>query len=153
VVGSGGVPSFWKNATGNLYLGWRALVAQPLRLALRGAPGADRFRANFFPEGLIPTTREDRERMCEAARCIACGLCEAPAVSARVPSPMLLALVFSRSSVELPDARAALARFHDVPDALRAGEALCPTGVPLRRLADWLAERLGRVSSARAPGP
>jgi hypothetical protein len=145
------VPSLWKKATGNLYLAWRALVVHPLQILLRGVPGASGFRANFFGEGLIPTTPDDRERMREAARCIHCGLCDAPAAAAQAPSPSLLPLVFSRSSVELPQARGALARFREVPDALAAGELLCPTGVPLRRLARWLDERLERVDGARAP--
>jgi len=148
------VPSLWKRATGNLYLGWRALVVHPLQLLLRGTPGAARFRANFFQEGLIPTTSEDRERMREAARCIHCGLCDAPAAAAHLPTPTLLPLVFSRSSVELPQARAGLSRFREAPAvlALAEGERLCPTGVPLRRLASWLDERLGRVVEARRPG-
>jgi hypothetical protein len=144
------VPSLWKSATGYLYLGWRALVVHPLQLLRGGTPGAARFRANFFKEALIPTTPDDRARMREAARCIHCGLCDAPAAGLRLPAPSLLPLVFSRSSVELSQARAALARFREVPETLAAGERLCPTGVPLRRLAAWLDERLERVDAARA---
>jgi hypothetical protein len=150
VVRCAGVPSLWKSAAGNLYLGWRAVVVHPVQLALRGEPGASRFRANFFPEGLIPTTLEDRDRLREASRCVHCGLCDAPGTAAGLPSPSLLPLVFSRSTVELPQARAALARFGAASAPLAAGEALCPTGVPLRRLASWLAERLQRVDEARA---
>ena len=59
------------------FLGWRALVVQPLkRLAHRGT-GLARFQAAYGPDGLGPTRLEDREVSLLASRCTGCGLCEA----------------------------------------------------------------------------
>jgi hypothetical protein len=59
------------------FLGWRALVIQPLkRLAHRGT-GLARFQAAYGPDGLVPTRLEDREVALLASRCTGCGLCEA----------------------------------------------------------------------------
>lgn len=134
---------------GYLRLGLRAVVVHPLQLAWHGAPGATRFRENFLPERLVPTTPEDRERLREASRCIACQLCDEPAARAGLGAqPSLVPLVFSRSSVELPRSRAALERLLASPEVLGAGERLCPTGVPLLRLTAWLSERLARIDAA-----
>ena len=43
------------------YLGWRALVAHPLkRLFRQRGTGLERFRAAYVSEGLVPTRPEDR---------------------------------------------------------------------------------------------
>ncbi|HUB07278.1 MAG TPA: hypothetical protein VMB50_09760 [Myxococcales bacterium] len=135
-----------KEIFGYLRIGMRAVFVHPLQLAWHGAPDARRFRENFLPEGLVPTTPEDRERLREASRCIACLLCDGPAAEVGLGAkPSLVPLVFSRSSVDLPRSRAAVQQLVSAPEVLAAGERLCPSGVPLRRLTEWLAGRLARV--------
>jgi ferredoxin len=129
----------------------RAVFVHPIQLAWRGSPGAERFRANFLPEGLVPTSADDREHLRQASRCIGCGLCNAPAMAGGLGQlPSLVPLVFSRSSVELPQSREAIALLRANESVLEAGERLCPTRVPLRELTRWLSERLTRVDAAEA---
>ncbi|MHB1846934.1 MAG: hypothetical protein ACYCWW_19100 [Deltaproteobacteria bacterium] len=137
-----------KDIIGYVRIGLRATFVRPFQIALRSESGGELFRDNFLSEGLIPTSAEDRERLREAGRCIHCGLCDSVAPELPV-SPSLIPLVFSRTAVELPHAAAALAVLLARPDALLAGEQICPTRVPLLRLARWLSERLDRVRSAR----
>ncbi|MHB8420354.1 MAG: hypothetical protein ACYDCL_19965 [Myxococcales bacterium] len=138
-----------KEIFGYVRIGLRAVFVHPLQLAWHGAPGASRFRENFLPERLVPTSPEDRERLREASLCIACRLCDGPAAEAGLGAlPSLVPLVFSRSSVELPRCRAAIESLLAAPAVLDAGERLCPSGVPLRRLTEWLAERLARVDAS-----
>jgi hypothetical protein len=54
-----------------------------------------------------------------------------------------LASVYARSRVELPFAADDVRRLAQRPELLRAAERLCPTGVPLQRLAHWLLQRGG----------
>jgi hypothetical protein len=53
--------------------------------------------------------------------------------------------VFARSLVELPFAAVDVHRLAARPELLRAAERLCPTGVPLEKLAQWLGQRAGTV--------
>jgi hypothetical protein len=134
-----------KEIFGFVRIGLRAVFVHPFQLAWHGASGAQRFRENFLPEGLVPTSPEDRERLREASRCIACHACDLAAASAGLPvQPSLVPLVFSRSSVDLPHGRLAIGQLLAAPDVLAAAERLCPREVPLRRLTQWLAERLAR---------
>lgn len=136
------------------YLAWRALVAHPVkRLAQRG-PALARFEAAYFGEGLLPTPPEDRAVREEAAACIACGLCEAGCglVGASAPIRALgLAAAFrlySRSSAMLPRAREALAACAGCAGC----DALCPVGVPISRVVDFLRAGADRGSASRPPG-
>ena len=153
--------------TGSEIFGWmrlgaRALVIHPAQLAWRGEPGAERFRENFLPEGLVPTTMADRELLRGASRCIGCRLCDSAAQGEQAeghapfqsprgdgPRPSLVPLVFSRSSVELVEARTAVTALRSRPALLAEGERRCPTGVPLVRLGAWLDDRLRRVDAAK----
>jgi hypothetical protein len=140
-----------KDLFGYLRVGMRAIFVHPVQLAWRGSPGAERFRDNFLPERLVPTGPEDRVHLREASRCIGCGLCDAPATAAGLGQlPSLVPLVFSRSTVELPQSRDAIAMLLANEPLLAEGERLCPTRVPLRVLTSWLAERLARVDAAEA---
>lgn len=133
------------------YLGYRALLAHPLKLLRQRGTGLERFLANYAPEGLSPTAREDRRLGEEAARCIACGLCE-PAcdLAPAVPSIRSLGVhaafrLYSKSSVELPFAATAL----DACAGCSACEGVCPTGVPISRIVSALRERLARYPARR----
>lgn len=133
-----------------IFLGWRALVIQPLkRLAHRGT-GLDRFKAAFGPDGLAPTRPEDRGVALLAARCTGCGLCEA---GCRLPgaSPALRALglpavfrLVGRQAADLPLGRELIQACADCGGCERS----CPAGVPIARVLIHLGRRL---DPARGP--
>jgi Fe-S oxidoreductase len=125
------------------YLGWRALFAHPVKRLRHHGTGLERFRANYEPEGLLPTAPRDREIGEAAAACISCGLCELGCdLAGAAPSVRALGLhatfrLYSKSTSELSWAA----------DALRACstcsgcEPLCPTGVPIQRIVQHLLAR------------
>ena len=142
----------------DLYLAWRAVVAHPLRRLLDRAPqGKARFLRNYGAEGLVPTTPTDRAMLAAAGRCISCGLCdELDGQLGRIAAgdyqgASLLPRQYARSSAELPHVARALEAID--PEAYRAGEAACPTRVPLVALAGWLQERLVRLRQFEQEGP
>ncbi|WP_373046318.1 (Fe-S)-binding protein [Vulgatibacter sp.] len=139
----------------DLYLAWRAAVVHPLRRLLDKEPqGKERFLANYGPEGLVPTTPRDKAMLAAAGRCISCGLCDqldgqlGAVARGEYQGASLLPRQYARSSVELHRAKAAIEAID--PAAYRAGEAVCPTRVPLVAIAAWLQERLARVLSFAA---
>ena len=149
---------------GDLYMGYRAAVAHPLRLLFSNdeRTGKQKFLDNYAPEGLLPTSAEDREVLHAASRCIHCGLCDAyDAALSSLPRTLYdgasaLPVSWSRATPDLPAAHAALERLH--PEQLARAEAVCPTRVPLRRVAAYLQrklEELARVGVLRdgAGGP
>lgn len=139
------------------WLGWRALVAHPLKRLARRGSGASRFAANYESEGLVRTRPEDRAVGEAAAACIACGLCETGCELAASPAVRSLGLhaafrLYSRSSVDLPHAVEAL----EACAGCAGCEALCPTGVPIGRVVGELLRRARELrvgaGAARAAG-
>lgn len=136
------------------YLGYRALVAQPLkRLFRQPGTGLERFTASYVAEGLVPTRPDDRAAGEAASSCISCGLCE-PGCALAAASPEIRALglhaafrLYSRSTASLPLAREAL----QACAGCAGCEALCPTGVPISRIVAHLRQASTRGVSAR-PG-
>lgn len=132
------------------WLGWRALVAHPLRRLFRRGSGAARFAESYESEGLWRTRPEDRAVAEAAAACIGCGLCETGCELAAAPAVRSLGLhaafrLYSRSSVDLPHAVEAL----EACAGCTGCEALCPTGVPIGRTVAQLLAR-ARDLEARA---
>ncbi|MBN1771849.1 MAG: hypothetical protein JXB32_11340 [Deltaproteobacteria bacterium] len=112
-------------------LGWsgfKALVKRPFK-----APGAER-RAlrRVAAERLVPLSEDDRRAVRAAGGCLACGRCDellaerSPGV---VPSDWVLGGLRDLTDCDL----AAEAPGED--EALARMEAVCPAGVPFRRLA------------------
>jgi hypothetical protein len=127
----------------DLKLGIRAVLILPLRRMVQNTGGLRRFEQSFFPERLLPTSLEDRTLMREASRCLACGVCDAAFAGEGDGAglrPSLLASVYARSRVELPFAMEDVRRLAGRPELLRTAERLCPTGVPLERLARGMGE-------------
>jgi len=139
----------------DLYLAWRAAVVQPLRRILQRRPaGKASFLANYAVEGLVPTTPADKAMLEAAGRCISCGLCDeldgqlGAIARGAYQGASILPRQYARSSVELRWSAAAIEAID--PEAYRAGEAACPTRVPLVALAMWLKERCARTASFEA---
>ncbi len=134
------------------WLGWRALVAHPLRRLVQRGSGESRFARNYESEGLVRTRAEDRAVGQAAAACIGCGLCETGCDLAASPPVRSLGLhaafrLYSRSSVDLPHAVEALEAC-----ARCAGcEALCPTGVPIGRVVGALLARARELGARAGP--
>lgn len=142
---------FVQRLKGNLFLGYRAVIAHPLRKLFDNdeRPGKVRFLANYAPEGNIPTSLEDRAVLRGASRCIHCGLCEAyDNELSKLPRTLydgaaLIPVALTRASPDLPRARQLLSRLD--PSLLASAEAVCPTRVPLRDLAAYLKRKLDEL--------
>jgi succinate dehydrogenase/fumarate reductase-like Fe-S protein len=126
-----------------VYLGWRAVVVEPIKRLFQRGAGLERFLAAFAPDHLAPTSVADREMSFLASRCIGCGLCE-PGCRLAGASPALRALglpaafrLVGRSGGDLGGARELLAACQGCEGC----RALCPTGVPIGRLIAHLATR------------
>lgn len=118
------------------WLGWRFVVVQPLRKALRRTTARERFAASWFPEGLVPTRVEDREVALAASACTGCGLCEARCdlrgAAAGVQAMGLHALFrfHSKHLGELGHAAAVL----EACAGCSGCDDVCPSGVPISRI-------------------
>jgi succinate dehydrogenase/fumarate reductase-like Fe-S protein len=139
-------------------LAW-ALVRTLWRRAWhRHVDGLGQFRQNYARDGLTALLPGDREAMAEFGRCIACGRCERDDAAKIIESKgrfrgtMGLVLAASRS---MPDYRAAALGFAFLSEAdLERKERVCPTHVPLRRLAAFVQSNASaaRVSLPAAQG-
>jgi hypothetical protein len=139
-----------------LLLAFALLAAVVRRLFGAGRDGLARFRENYAADGLAPVTAEERARMPEFGRCIACGLCdrgegERIARSAGAyRGVMELMLAASRS---MPDFGAAALAFSFVPDEVLADkERVCPTAVPMRAVARFVRDKAGAARVSLPPG-
>lgn len=129
-------------------LAW-ALVASLVRRLFRPNSGLAAFRENYDGDGLPPVTPEERDEMVAFSRCIACGICdrgEAERIAAsggayRGLMPLMLA-----ASRSMPDFRAAAYSFSFVPpEVLEAKEELCPTRVPMLKIAKFVRAKADQV--------
>jgi succinate dehydrogenase/fumarate reductase-like Fe-S protein len=133
-----------------LFLLGFALVRTVLRRTFtRSKLGLSAFRANYDADGLPSVTTEERAVMSEFSRCIACGLCdrgEAQRIErsgGAYRGVMALVLAGARS---MPDYRAASYSFGFISDAeLAEKERICPTGVPMRRIARFVRDKAAAV--------
>ncbi|MBI5069721.1 MAG: 4Fe-4S dicluster domain-containing protein [Deltaproteobacteria bacterium] len=122
------------------YLGYRAIVAHPLKRLSRRGTGLARFEAAYAAEGLRPTTPEERAVRAAASACVGCGLCEPHCAIAGGPEVRALGLqavfrLYTRSAEDLRRARSALRQCAGCTGC----DAACPTGVPIARILRHLA--------------
>jgi hypothetical protein len=129
-----------------LFLLARALlVTIGKRLFGRRLGGLALFEANFEAEHLSKVDAAERAELPSFSRCIACGRCnqgdgERMARSnGAYPGTMALMLASSRSLPDFPVAAQALAWISD--EELAAKETICPTEVPMRRIAAFIRAR------------
>jgi len=125
-----------------LLLSWAFLVMLVKKVLGTGPRGIALFRANFKAEHLSSITATERLELASFSRCIACGRCDAgdgPRIAASngtYPGTMALMVASSRS---LPDFAAAAEALRFISDAdLATKEGVCPTRVPMRRVAAFL---------------
>lgn len=107
--------------------------------------GLAAFKRNYAPDGLNAMREGDETILLGAARCIACGRCERVRTDTGAGLPVfapervgLMTLVLATTRAT-PDAVEALEGWRTHPDdELERAEAVCPTRVPLRRLAEFV---------------
>jgi succinate dehydrogenase/fumarate reductase-like Fe-S protein len=123
-------------------LAWAFLVMIAKKLFGRGPHGLELFQANFQAERLTSVSSAERSEIAAFSRCIACGRCDTgdgdriAASRGAYPGTMALMLASSRS---MPDFAAAIDALRFVSDEeLAQKERLCPTAVPMRRIAAFI---------------
>jgi hypothetical protein len=125
------------------------------RIFNRKIGGIAAFRANYDADRLPPVTPEERAELPTFGRCIACGLCdrgEAERIAASAGAyrgVMALMLAGSRS---MPDFQAAAIAFsHVSDDVLAEKERICPTAVPMRRIARFVRSKAAELDRSLPP--
>jgi succinate dehydrogenase/fumarate reductase-like Fe-S protein len=123
-------------------LAWAFLLMVAKKLFGRGPRGLELFQANFQAERLTSLNAAERREIATFSRCIACGRCDAgdgermAASRGAYPGTMALMLASSRS---MPDFGATIDALRFISDEeLAQKETLCPTGVPMRRVAAFI---------------
>ncbi len=140
-----------------LLLSWSFLVMLAKKLFGSGPRGLALFRRNFDSERLSSLGPRERDELASFSRCICCGRCERgdggriAASQGAYPGTMALVVASSRS---LPDLAAASEALRWITDAeLAEKEPLCPTDVPIRRIAAFIREHAGPSACGEADPP
>jgi hypothetical protein len=138
-----------------LLLVWALLGALLARVFRRREDGIASFRRNYDADRLPPVSERERRDLGEFGRCIACGLCDRGEARRIAESGgayrgvMHLVLAASRS---MPDFRAAAQSFAYVDDTVLAEkERICPTRVPMRRIARFVGEKARELERSLPP--
>jgi succinate dehydrogenase/fumarate reductase-like Fe-S protein len=130
---------------------WRHVLTRWWLRPFRRGRELERFRAQVEPEGYLPLAGEHRALFPDFMRCINCGLCSlaCPALRAAPASAWAETWTFvagpSRSLDRGSLAAASLEPCARCPDCA----AVCPTGVPIDRLAAMV-ERLAAAAGKSA---
>ncbi len=129
------------------------LPLRPLRSRGGHAGGGERaLLAAVTPEGYLPLSAAERADFPAFTRCISCGLCAlaCPAIRDAPAAGWDEAWAFVVGASRLLERARAAAASLEPCARCAACAAVCPTGVPIPRLAGMI-ERL--ASTARAPEP
>lgn len=126
-------------------LAWALVRTLGRRLMGRSRQGIAAFRGNYDADALPPVSAGEREDMAEFGRCIACGLCDrgesarVAASGGRYRGVMAFVLAGTRSMPDFVWAASTIEGLGD--DVLRDKEQICPTRVPLVRLAGFVRDK------------
>jgi len=128
-----------------------ALFVTLFKMLLGRRRGLAAFEANYAADGLARVSADERTRMQGFDGCIGCGLCDRGTWSqeqnlAVTSSIMGFVLSDSRS---MPDFNAASpAVLHELASVLRRAERVCPAGVPIGQIVQFVGGKVGvsRVS-------
>jgi hypothetical protein len=139
-----------------LILAW-ALVRSVFAPLFGTRRGLEAFRRSYAPDRLPPVSPSERASLPLFSQCIACGMCDVgegariARAAGRYAGVMDLMLASSRS---MPDFDAAVASFDAVgDDRLAELEALCPTGVPMRKVAAFVRAKAAEAAEAAVTPP
>jgi hypothetical protein len=129
-----------------LFLLARALIKTIVKRVFGGGlRGLALFEANFEAEHLSKVDGAERGELPTFSRCIACGLCNRgdgeriTRSNGAYPGTMGIMLASSRSLPDFPAANEALQWISE--EELAEKERLCPTLVPMRRIAVFIRAR------------
>lgn len=129
-----------------------ALIKTLVVSLFRTGSGIARFRENYDADGLPAVTPDERARLTDFQRCVACGLCDRGEAGRIARSGgayrgvMALVIAGSRS---MPEFRAAAYGFKFVPDEVLADkERLCPARIPFRQIAAFVRDKAEAVGGA-----
>ena len=124
----------------------RHAARRTVRRPAHGA-GLGRFQALYTGERLTAITPAERAQLPEHGFCVACGLCNFATAAAGYLRSERLPLQLTR---HLPDLW--VLRDTELPAVdFAAGAAVCPMGVPLPSMRDFVASRLARDGVAPPP--
>lgn len=122
----------YKTIYAKLYLGLHLFLRLLKRMVFLKSRGLKAFLDDYRPDHIVPLTLEEKDLLNQAGRCLHCGLCDFGSASAGcLPS---LIPSWARS---IPDFGNVWIQLRD-SDSYRDGEALCPVGIPIRRIIGFL---------------
>ena len=102
--------------------------------------GIEQFLKDYVTEGIFPLKVEERKNFSSFGRCIQCGFCitackiQDPIFFQKFISPSQIAFSYSRSLPEMRGNGDFLAHCREC----RACEEVCPTGVPLTQMMEFV---------------
>ncbi|NJD10063.1 MAG: hypothetical protein FIB01_06300 [Gemmatimonadetes bacterium] len=128
---------------------WKHVLTRWWLRPFRRGRDLRRFRAQVEPEGYLPLPFADRAQFPDFMRCIHCGLCAlaCPALRAAPVTAWVEAWTFVAGPSRSLDRVALVARAAAPCARCAVCPAICPTGVPIDRLAVMIE---GLAAGARA---
>ncbi len=131
-------------------LGWSLVKTLARRVFLRHRGGLALFRSNFAEDRLVPLSADERRRLPEFGRCIACGRCNTGvggyATFSTRGSYGMMSFVLS-SSRSIPDFDAAARMVSHLDDAsLVVLEKGCPVGLSFRELVRFVRAKASEMT-------
>lgn len=105
--------------------------------------GKQRFIENYRQDGIVPLSPEERDRLPRFQRCLSCGLCDTVCENLHSAhrhlfnGPSDLASCLSRNPPDF-DFLAHYLQFWTRCGDCRRCESICPAGVPLRQIAEFV---------------
>lgn len=121
-----------------LYLAWALVVTLARRAFTKRVDGLALFHLNYDADRLPAVSPDERRELASFGGCFACGRCDVgdaetmARTGGAFPGTMRWVLSATRSMPDADVAAAAVAGISD--ETWAAKEALCPSGVPMRRL-------------------